>query len=119
MINLERLAEFQNTPYELLPGMLTPIESTEVGCDYYYSDTGFVFTGSPLEGFHPVACREIISKDDRYLGLRSSYQILLYGISESLWTADNDWGECVIALANHKGNFIVTAYEFTPERAGE
>jgi len=115
LVNTERLHEFQTTPYELLPEMLNLIDTYEVGCNHYYSSAGLLFTGAPLEGFHPAGIRHIITKEDYYLGLRSESYFLLYGVSESLDGQNGDWGECVIVLANHKGNFMAAVYEFNLE----
>jgi hypothetical protein len=66
------------------------------------------YTESPFCGFHPKCVRMVLRNDDYYLKIRANHFVLIFGCSEAL----NDWDECVVCLANHKGGLLINIYRF-------
>ena len=90
-----------------LPDLLTHIEE----CSWTNGfDIGDCNT-SPLAGFHPEAVRMVERRDDYYLGSRAGHFVLIFGQSEAYWVGDS-YGDCVVCLANHKGDLDINVFGF-------
>jgi len=89
-----------------------------VSLEEFDGTTGFAvadYCTSPLAGFHPEAVRMVLKDDSRYLGCRANHFVLVFGQSEVL----DDWGDCVVCLANHKGGLCITVFTFNDLEDGE
>ena len=67
------------------------------------------FLDSPFGQFHPSKdVRVIVKNDCYYLNIRANHFVLLFGRSEAL----DNWDDCVVCLANHKGVLVVKTFKF-------
>ena len=90
---------FLHASDDMLPNYLRLIE--EIEPNEYAEDSLFAT-------FHPRTIRMVEKDDDYYLDSRANHFVLIFGCSEGLpWC-----GDCVVMLANHKGDLHIKVYEF-------
>lgn len=107
------LTLFLNAPSYTLSKHLVPIEQL-IGGEEFPSD----YSSSYIGGFHPISTRMELEDDDShflpehgYQSIRANHFVLIYGESEALSNSDG-WGDCVLCVANHKGNLTLTMFAF-------